>query len=120
MPQFRRPPRGFGARPFRTGSDGFLVDPMIGIPTLWPFSGTGVRTHHNSSDTPDRVDARSLRDLSTVTAAFLYTVAAAGEPERLGVKPGNPFVPRPVITLLPRSPCLPLSPSPYSQQVVLR
>jgi hypothetical protein len=40
-----------------------------------------VHTHHNSEDTPDDVDPRSLRDLSVVTAAYLYALASAGEPE---------------------------------------
>jgi hypothetical protein len=61
------------------GTDSWLSDPMIGVPTTWAYSGSGVETHHNSEDTPDRVDARSLRDISIVTAAYLYYVAAAGE-----------------------------------------
>ncbi len=36
-------------------------------------------THHNSEHTPARVDARSLRDLSTVAAVYMYYLAAAGE-----------------------------------------
>jgi hypothetical protein len=38
-----------------------------------------VHTHHNSEDTLERVDSRSLRDLAVVTAAFLYAVANADE-----------------------------------------
>jgi hypothetical protein len=56
---------------------------MVGIPTVWSYSGTGVETHHNSEDTPDRVDSRSLRDISVVTAAYLYFIANADEPEAL-------------------------------------
>jgi hypothetical protein len=63
------------------GTDTFLADPMIGIPTVWPYSGTGVNTHHNSEDKPETVDARSLRDLTVVTAAYLYAIASAGPAE---------------------------------------
>lgn len=75
------PPRHFRAEPYATGTDNFLADPAIGVPTIWPFSGTGVHTHHNTADKPQGVDSRSLRDLAVVTAAFLYYVAAAGEAE---------------------------------------
>ncbi|HET8549776.1 MAG TPA: M28 family peptidase [Bryobacteraceae bacterium] len=64
---------------YMPGTDTYLSDPTIGVPTAWAYSGSGVQTHHNSEDTPDRVDPRSLRDLSIVTAAYLYYVAAAGE-----------------------------------------
>lgn len=67
--------------PYTTGTDTFLSDPLIGVPTVWPYSGAGVNTHHNSEDTPDRVDPRSLRDLTAITAAYLYWLAAAGEAE---------------------------------------
>lgn len=66
---------------YRTGTDAYLGEPSVGIPTTWPYSGSGVETHHNSEDTPDRVDPRSLRDLSIMNAAYLYYIAAAGEPE---------------------------------------
>jgi len=75
------PPRIFHMSRYGTGSDEFLPDPSIGIPTIRTLSRTGVHTHHNSEDTPERVDARSLRDLTVVTAAFLYAVADAGEAE---------------------------------------
>ena len=61
----------------------FLADPMIGVPTVWPYSGTGVNTHHNSEDKPDTVDPRSLRDLTVITAAYLYAIASAGPAEGL-------------------------------------
>ena len=75
--------RPWHEKPFMTGTDTYLAEPMVGIPTVWSYSGSGVETHHNSEDTPDRVDARSLRDISTVTAAFLYYIANAGEDEAL-------------------------------------
>lgn len=67
--------------PYMTGTDSYLGDPTIGVPTVWAYSGSGVETHHNSEDTPDRVDSRSLRDISNVSAAFLYYLANAGTPE---------------------------------------
>jgi hypothetical protein len=48
-----------------------------------PYSGSGIHTHHNSEDKPASVDDRSLRDLTVVTAAYLYALASAGEPEAL-------------------------------------
>ncbi len=70
--------RSWRSGEYVTGTDTYLSDPMIGIPTVWPYSGTGVHTHHNSADTPDTVDARSLRDLTLLSAAYLYYLAAAG------------------------------------------
>ena len=64
-----------------SGGDTYMSDPMIGIPTTWAYTDTFKITHHNSADTPDRVDARSLRDLSVVDAAFLYSIASAGDTE---------------------------------------
>jgi len=64
---------------FMVGTDTYLAEPTVGVPTVWPYSGTGVTTHHNSEDTPDKVDVRSLRDLAIVNATYLYTVASAGE-----------------------------------------
>jgi hypothetical protein len=80
FPAVRRP---FHSRPFMPGTDTFLADPMIGVPTVWPYSGTGVNTHHNSEDKPETVDRRSLRDLTIVTAAYLYAIASASEREAL-------------------------------------
>ncbi len=66
-----------------SGTDTYLSDPMINIPTVWAYSGSGVETHHNSEDTPDRVDQRSLRDVAAVNAAYLYYLANANEPEAM-------------------------------------
>ena len=49
---------------YMTGTDSYLGEPAIGVPTNWVYSGTGVQTHHNSEDTPESVDPRSLRDLT--------------------------------------------------------
>jgi Peptidase family M28 len=65
--------------PFMVGTDTYLAEPTVGVPTVWPYSGTGVVTHHNSEDTPDKVDVRSLRDLAIVNATYLYTLATVGE-----------------------------------------
>jgi hypothetical protein len=67
--------------PFGTGTDSYMGDPTIGVPNVWVYSGSGITTHHNSEDTPDRVDSRSLRDLTIVDAAFLYYLANAGPNE---------------------------------------
>ncbi|PYV17620.1 MAG: hypothetical protein DMG21_07800, partial [Acidobacteria bacterium] len=64
-----------------SGTDTYLAEPTVNVPTVWPYSGSGVQTHHNSEDTPDRVDPRSLRDVATVNASYLYYLANASEPE---------------------------------------
>lgn len=64
---------------YMTGTDTYLAEPMIGVPTVWPYSGTGPITHHNSEDTPAKVDPRSLRDLVVVNATYLYTLASADD-----------------------------------------
>lgn len=73
--------RPWKTAPFMPGTDSFLGEPSIGIPATWPYSGTGIHTHHNSRDTPDTVDSRSLRDLTIVAAAYVYYLANAGEAE---------------------------------------
>jgi hypothetical protein len=69
--------------PFMVGTDTYLAEPTVGVPTVWPYSGTGVVSHHNSEDTPDKVDVRSLRDLAIVNATYLYTLASAGQADIL-------------------------------------
>jgi len=66
-----------------SGTDTYLSEPMIDIPTVWAYGGSGVETHHNSEDTPDRVDPRSLRDVATVNAVYLYYLANASESEAM-------------------------------------
>jgi len=73
--------RPFHSKEYTTGTDTYLSDPMIGIPAVWPYSGTGVHSHHNSADRPETVDPRSLRDLTILSAAYLYYLAAAGDNE---------------------------------------
>ncbi|HZQ54585.1 MAG TPA: M28 family peptidase [Bryobacteraceae bacterium] len=68
--------------PYRARSDSYLSDPMIGVPTVSPTGSTGAENlHHNSADTLEHVDPRSLRDLSSMIAAFLYYLASARENE---------------------------------------
>ncbi|MGH9664076.1 MAG: M28 family peptidase, partial [Bryobacteraceae bacterium] len=63
------------------GTDSYLGEPTVGAPDVWIYSGTGVVTHHNSEDKPDTVDPRSLHDLTTIIATYLYFNATAGEPQ---------------------------------------
>lgn len=68
--------------PYRPTSDSFLSDPLIGVPTIAANGSSGsLSVHHNSADTLDKVDARSLRDLSSIVAGFLYYLASAGDRE---------------------------------------
>jgi alcohol dehydrogenase (cytochrome c) len=76
---FPRANRKWAWKEFMPGTDAFLGEPSIGIPTVWPYSGTGVHTHHNSADRPETVDPRSLRDLIVMNGAYLYYFATAGE-----------------------------------------
>ncbi len=78
--KIRRP---FHWHEFMPGTDSYLGEPTIGVPDVWAYSGSGVQTHHNSEDTPDRVDPRSLRDISIIDAAYLYYLATAEEPQAL-------------------------------------
>jgi len=75
----RRSPR---ASPYSPTTDSYPSDPLIGVPTISASGSTGAASvHHNSEDTIDRVDPRSLRDLSAVVGAYLYYLASAGEHE---------------------------------------
>jgi len=47
-----------------------------------PHGGYGVLAHHNSHDTPDTVDPKSLRDMMVMNAAYTYFLAAAGPAEK--------------------------------------
>ena len=68
--------------PYSPTSDSYLSDPMIGVPTIAVRGSSGaVAVHHNSEDTPGRVDPRSLEDLSSLVGAYLYYLACAGESE---------------------------------------
>jgi len=75
------PGRPFHWKEQTPGTDSYLGDPTINVPDVWPYSGSGVVTHHNSEDKPSDVDPRSMRDLTAVIATYLYFNAAAGERE---------------------------------------
>lgn len=65
--------------PYSATSDSYLSDPMIGVPTIAVRGSSGpTPVHHNSEDTLDRVDPRSLEDLSSVVGAYLYYLAGVG------------------------------------------
>jgi hypothetical protein len=65
----------------RSGTDNYLGDPTIGIPTVLARGGYGVHSHHNSHDTPVLVDARSLHNLAVMNGAYAYFIASAGPSE---------------------------------------
>ena len=68
--------------PYRPRSDSYLSDPIIAVPTITATGSTGAESlHHNSEDTLKHVDERSLRDLSSVVATFLYSLASATDKE---------------------------------------
>jgi hypothetical protein len=70
------------ALPYSPTTDSYPSDPLIGVPTVSASGSSGsVSVHHNSEDTLDRVDPRSLRDLSAVVGSYLYYLASAGEEE---------------------------------------
>jgi hypothetical protein len=75
------PRRSPGWVPYRPTTDTYYSDPTIGVPTVAARGGTGVSVHHTSADTVDMVDPRSLRDLSSMIAVYLYFLAAAGDDE---------------------------------------
>lgn len=68
-------------RVFRTSTyknaDNLFCDPMIGVPSNWIKMNNGNDLHHNSKDTIDKLDTRSLRDISILNALFLYYIADA-------------------------------------------
>lgn len=67
---------------YRQRSDSYLSDPMIGVPTNMLIGSSGAtNVHHNSADTIDRVDPRSLRDMSALLGANLYWLATASDNE---------------------------------------
>jgi hypothetical protein len=75
-----QPDRLFRTIPYQM-ADSFFCEPMIGVPTNWIYPRTGGTLHHNSSDTIDKIDPRSLHDMSMLLAVFLYYLANAGYDE---------------------------------------
>jgi hypothetical protein len=74
--------RPWGWSEHRSGTDNYLGDPTIGIPTVLPRGGYGVHSHHNSHDTPALVDPKSLHNLMVMNAAYTYFIASAGPAEK--------------------------------------
>ena len=72
------PPRTYDIRPFSMGTDTYFCEPMIGVPTNWIWLGAGNHLHHNSMDTIEKVDPRTLRHVSFINAVYLYYLANAG------------------------------------------
>ncbi|HID55085.1 TPA: DUF4910 domain-containing protein [Candidatus Poribacteria bacterium] len=70
---------------YTLAGDNFLCEPLIGVPNPWFEMGDGGEYWHNSEDTPDKVDPRSLKDLASLTAGAAYILASfdRGEIERL-------------------------------------
>jgi hypothetical protein len=60
------------------GTDVYFVESQIGIPTTFVYMEYGTGLHHNSRDTIEKVDSRSLHDLSMTAALALYYTANAG------------------------------------------
>ncbi|MBN1294508.1 MAG: M28 family peptidase [Candidatus Latescibacteria bacterium] len=75
------PTRLWNIEPFRVSTDTYFCEPMIGIPTTRIKMQNGTHRHHNSMDTIDSVDPRTLRELCTLNAAFLYYMANVGYAE---------------------------------------
>ncbi|MFC1541832.1 M28 family peptidase [Candidatus Latescibacterota bacterium] len=68
-------------KPFSSGKDDFFGEPMIGVPLNAISMNNGGHLHHNSMDTIEKTDPRTLRELSILNAAYLYYMADAGLPE---------------------------------------
>ncbi len=61
---------------YTLAGDNFLCEPLIGVPNPWFEMGDGGDYWHNSEDTPDKVDPRSLKDLAALTAGAAYVLAS--------------------------------------------
>ncbi len=71
------PDRLWESIPFMSGLDNFFGDPMIGVPINAMYMSHGHHLHHNSMDTIDKVDPRSLREQAIINASYLYYLADA-------------------------------------------
>jgi hypothetical protein len=71
------PSKLWTTRPFMSGLDNFFGEPSIGVPLNAVTMNNGGHLHHNSTDTIDKVDPRTLRDLSILNAVYLYYMANA-------------------------------------------
>jgi hypothetical protein len=80
-------PERWRLKPYMLAGDNFLGEPRIGVPHPWLWMGDGGDFWHNTADTPERVDPRSLRDLVALAAAYAYLMAQA-EPVELAAIAG--------------------------------
>jgi len=60
--------------------DSFVADPTIGVPSV-SIIGIPDRFYHSSLDTPDKVSPRTLAQMGSVLATYLYFLADAGPRE---------------------------------------
>jgi len=74
-------PDKWAVHKYTLAGDNFFCEPLIGAPHTWLEMGDGGDYWHNSEDTPDKVDPRSLADLSAVTAGCAYFLASSGKGE---------------------------------------
>jgi len=75
------PNRLWRIRPYSSGIDNFFCEPLIGVPTNAISMNNGGHLHHNSMDTIEKTDPRTLAELTVLNAAYLYYMADAGYPE---------------------------------------
>jgi len=75
------PTRSWTQVGFMGGLDNFFGDPMIGVPINAVYMSSNAYLHHNSMDTIEKVDPRTLREAAILNAAYLYYLADAGEDE---------------------------------------
>ena len=64
--------------PFASGLDNFFGDPAIGVPLNAITTDNGAHLHHNSMDTIDKVDPRTLKAICVINACYYYFLANAG------------------------------------------
>src|SRR5205823_1361925 len=74
-------PERFRLNRYSLAGDNFLCDPRIGVPNPWLAMGDGGDFWHNTGDTPDRVDPRSLAALSAIVGAYAWFMASASTAE---------------------------------------
>jgi hypothetical protein len=72
------PNRTLQTMPYSMGTDTYFAEPMIGVPNNIISISEAGHLHHNSNDTIEKVDPRTLRELSFLNAVYLYYMADAG------------------------------------------
>lgn len=64
------------------GDDCLLSQPAYGVPTMWILNtSSSGRGHHNTSITLDKIDPELFRSSTSISGAYLYLMAYAGELE---------------------------------------